>query len=99
MGWTDIDPELRSWFAAFVEGLAQSGWADGVNVRIEQLWMNADAARARAFAKELMDLQPDVILTGSTCISQRKTIGAPKPALGPGCVKTKSDLVVTPSGE
>jgi hypothetical protein len=34
--------------------------------------MNADAARARAFAKELIDLQPDVILTGSTCISQRK---------------------------
>jgi putative ABC transport system substrate-binding protein len=66
MGWTDVDPEARSWLAAFVEGLREFGWSDGTNVRIEPRWMNADAARARAFARELVELQPDAIVTGST---------------------------------
>jgi putative tryptophan/tyrosine transport system substrate-binding protein len=66
MGWSGSDPENRSWFDAFVQGMAQFGWADGHNLRIEQRWSNADIDRARAFAKELVELNPDVILSGST---------------------------------
>jgi putative tryptophan/tyrosine transport system substrate-binding protein len=76
MGWTDVDPEARSWLAAFVGGLQKFGWSDGVNVRIEPRWMNADASRARAFAKELVELQPEVILaatTPATVAVQRET--------------------------
>jgi putative tryptophan/tyrosine transport system substrate-binding protein len=66
MGWSESDAENRSWLAAFVRGLAQFGWVDGGNVRIEQRWANADIDRARAFAKELVELRPDVILTSTT---------------------------------
>jgi hypothetical protein len=37
-------------------------WANGGNVRIEQRWTNADINRARPLAKELVQLQPNVIL-------------------------------------
>ena len=66
MGWTETDPEFRSWLAAFVQEFARLGWVDGGNVRIDQRWTNYDATRARTFAKELVELQPDVILTGTT---------------------------------
>jgi putative tryptophan/tyrosine transport system substrate-binding protein len=66
MGWTETDPEFRSWLAAFVQEFARLGWVDGGNVRIDQRWTNYDAARTQRFAKELVELQPDVILTGAT---------------------------------
>ena len=65
LGWSEDVPEYRTWFAAFVEGLAQLGWVDGRNLRIDVRWTNANVDRARAFAKELVDLQPDVILAGT----------------------------------
>jgi putative ABC transport system substrate-binding protein len=66
MGWTGTDPEFRSWLAAFVQEFARLGWMDGSNARIDQRWTNYDAARTQKFAKELVELQPDVILTGAT---------------------------------
>jgi putative ABC transport system substrate-binding protein len=66
IGLAEIDPEYRSWLAAFVQELARLGWVDGRNVRIDQRWTNYDVARAREFAKELVELQPDVILAGTT---------------------------------
>jgi hypothetical protein len=58
MGWSEENPEYRAWFAAFVQGLAQLGWVDGRNVRIDVRWTNADINRARTLAKELVDRQP-----------------------------------------
>jgi putative tryptophan/tyrosine transport system substrate-binding protein len=66
MGWSETDPEYRSWFAAFVQEFARLGWVDGRNVRIDQRWTDYDAARTLTFAKELVELQPDVILAGTT---------------------------------
>ena len=43
--------------------LTRLGWADGRNVRIEQRWTNNDTDRTPLFAKELVELQPDAILT------------------------------------
>jgi putative ABC transport system substrate-binding protein len=68
MGWSEIET-YRSWFIAFVERLAQLGWTDGRNVRIEQWWTDADIDRTRAFANELIELQPDVILAGTTPVT------------------------------
>jgi hypothetical protein len=68
MGWSETET-YRSWFIAFVERLAQLGWTDGRNVRIEQRWTNADIDRTRAFANELIELQPDVILAGTTPVT------------------------------
>jgi putative ABC transport system substrate-binding protein len=66
MGWAESDPEAQAALAAFVEGLQQLGWVDGRNLRIERRWAGGDAARMRGFAKELAELQPDMILANTT---------------------------------
>ena len=44
----------------------QLGWSDGRNVRIDVRWTHGEVDRARALAKELVELQPNVILAGTT---------------------------------
>jgi len=76
MGWAESDPEAKADLAAFVQGLAQLGWAEGNNLRIDYRWANGDVDRMRMFAKELVDLRPDVILantTPATAALQRET--------------------------
>ncbi len=60
---TADDPESKASVAAFLEGLQQSGWTDGRNVRIENRWGAGDAERIRRGATDLVALAPDVILT------------------------------------
>src|SRR5262249_46364488 len=58
----------------FTQALAELGWTDGRNVRLDAAAGNID--RMRMFAKELVDLQPDVILADSTPLTgtlQRET--------------------------
>ena len=62
-------PQFRSWIDTFVERLAQLGWADGRNVQINVRWASGDVGRMRTFAKELVELQPDVILGGTTPVT------------------------------
>src|SRR5262249_3682967 len=57
------DPEGHARNAAFLQGLAQFGWTDGGNVRIETRWAAGDADRIRKFVAELVTLAPDVIVT------------------------------------
>jgi putative tryptophan/tyrosine transport system substrate-binding protein len=45
-----------------VQGLQESGWTDGRNVRIDTRWAAGDADRFRRYAAELIALAPDVIL-------------------------------------
>src|SRR5215470_2784818 len=60
------DPEFQARMTAFVQGLAQLGWIDGRNVRIDTRWGVADADRYRRYATELLALAPDVILANSS---------------------------------
>ena len=57
------DPDVRARNAAFVQGLAQLGWTDGRNVRIDYRWGEGNAADIRKHAAGLVALAPDVILT------------------------------------
>jgi putative ABC transport system substrate-binding protein len=66
IGLSSENSNVRSWVTAFIEELARLGWIDGGNVRVEQRWTNADTMRANSFAKELVALQTDIILTEST---------------------------------
>jgi putative tryptophan/tyrosine transport system substrate-binding protein len=66
MGYSQNDPEFRSRFSAFVQGLAQRGWVEGRNVQIEQRWTESDIDRARIFAKQIIEQNPEVILAGAT---------------------------------
>ena len=60
------DPEFQARITAFLQGLAQLGWLDGRNVRIDSRWGVADADRIRKYAAELVGLAPDVILANSS---------------------------------
>src|SRR5262245_8590660 len=60
------DPEYQARLTAFLQELAQWGWIDARNVRIDTRWGVADADRIRKYAAELVALAPDVILGTST---------------------------------
>ena len=63
---SETDPEAQRLVTAFREGLAQLGWADGRNLRIDYRWTGGDVDRAAAFAKELVELSPDIIVGYAT---------------------------------
>jgi putative ABC transport system substrate-binding protein len=59
---SENDLEAQRLLPAFREGLAQLGWADGRNLRIDYRWASGDIGRIRTFARELVELSPDVIV-------------------------------------
>jgi putative ABC transport system substrate-binding protein len=60
------DTEGNARLAAFLQGLKDLSWVDGRNLRIDYRWTGADSAQMRVAAKELCDLQPDLIMTVTT---------------------------------
>jgi hypothetical protein len=44
------------------EGLAQSGWTEGRNLRVDYRWAGGDVSRIGTFAKELVEPSPDIIV-------------------------------------
>jgi putative tryptophan/tyrosine transport system substrate-binding protein len=67
MGFPEDDPLTKARLAAFQQGLDRLGWLEGRNVRIDLRFAPA-GAQAQVLAKELVALQPDVILAISTPI-------------------------------
>src|SRR5271166_3057150 len=60
-------PEAQSEFASFVQELQKLGWEEGRNLRTDVRWgIPADPESMHRFAKELLALQPDLILSQST---------------------------------
>ena len=60
------DPEMQARLAGFRQGLERLGWSEGRNVRIDYRFAAASPGQFQALAKELLALQPDVILAQST---------------------------------
>jgi putative ABC transport system substrate-binding protein len=56
------DPESQARIGAFLQGLQQSGWTIGSNVRIDYRWGTTDYARYHQYAAELVALGPDALL-------------------------------------
>ena len=76
MNYAETDPEAKRFLTAFTEKLAELGWIDGRNLRTDVRWAPGSVDRMRAFAKELVELHPDVILANSTPVTaefQRET--------------------------
>jgi hypothetical protein len=72
MPFAEGDPETQQRVAALRQGFAQLGWNEGRNLRIEHRWATTpDEDARRRFAKELVDLQPDLILTNDTNMTGR----------------------------
>jgi putative ABC transport system substrate-binding protein len=66
MSYAADDPAGQARLLAFAQELAQSGWIDGRNVRIDLRWGATDPERIRSYAAELVALAPDVLVaTGS----------------------------------
>jgi putative ABC transport system substrate-binding protein len=66
MQYDENDPEGKVRYSAFTQALAGLGWTDGRNARTDVRWGRGDINRIRALARELVGLQPDIILTGGT---------------------------------
>jgi putative ABC transport system substrate-binding protein len=63
---TRDDPEDQQRRTALQQGLQHLGWSEGHNILIEYRWFAGEPSLAQAMAKELVDLLPDLIVTGST---------------------------------
>jgi putative ABC transport system substrate-binding protein len=60
------DPWYKSRVSAFTQALAALGWTEGRNVRMDVRWASGDTNRIRQLARELVGLQPDIIVTSNT---------------------------------
>src|SRR5258707_13232764 len=70
MGVEERDPEAKAQLSGFTQALAQLGWTEGRNLRMEVRWGGgSDVDRARSLAKELVALKPDVILSQGTPVT------------------------------
>jgi putative ABC transport system substrate-binding protein len=65
------DAEFQARVAAFNEGLAQLGWTEGRNVRIDTRWATTNADELRKHAAELAAPTPDVLVgaSGTTTVA------------------------------
>ena len=66
MALEEADPEAKAHLYTFTKRLAELGWINGRTARMEVRWAGDSVERARMYAKELVELQPDVILADST---------------------------------
>src|SRR3989442_13455613 len=66
MGYAESDREGQALVAAFREGLQKLGWTEGGNIRIDTRWAALGAESMQRFAKDLVALQPDLIISPNT---------------------------------
>ena len=66
MGSAADDADGQARLTGFLQGLKQSGWTEGRDLRIDTRWGAGDADLFRRYAAELVALAPDVILTSGT---------------------------------
>src|SRR5262245_27781806 len=66
MSFAESDPEAQARVAAFREGLQKLGWTEGRNIRIDTRWATANVESIQRFAKELLALQPELVLSATT---------------------------------
>ena len=62
----ETDADARKGIGILQESLQKLGWKDGNNIRIDYRWGNGNPDRIQDLAKELVDLQPDILVGHST---------------------------------
>jgi len=85
------DADERELRDQFITRLRELGWIEGHNLHTEYRFAGDDATRMRAYARELVELQPDVIFAGYEAVRALKTAttdipivfaGGPDPVAG-----------------
>jgi putative ABC transport system substrate-binding protein len=66
MAYAENDAQGQAYIAVFRERLEKLGWAEGRNIRIDHRWGALDPDSSQRLAKELVALQPDLILSHNT---------------------------------
>jgi putative ABC transport system substrate-binding protein len=66
MGFAESDRDAQSWLAVFREELRKFGWTEGLDIEMESRLAGADVESMKRFAKELVALQPYLIVTSTT---------------------------------
>jgi len=66
MSTTDHDAEGTRRVQALLAGLERLGWQDGRNIRITHRWTGGDPTRTQSYVRELVALEPDVIVCQNT---------------------------------
>jgi putative ABC transport system substrate-binding protein len=79
MAFAESNREGQAWIAAFRGELPKLGWTEGRNIRTDIHWGTLDAESRQRSAKELVALQPDLILSHTTAntealLQQTRTI-------------------------
>ena len=76
----ETDVEEQAWETAFIKRLAELGWTDGRNIRVDYRWGAGNVGRVQMFATELVQLSPDVLVaitTPATAALQAETKTVP----------------------
>ncbi len=69
MSLGENDPEGKAQLSGFAQGLAGLGWSEGPKLGMDVRWGGGDLNKIRTFAKELVAMQPDVILSQGTPVT------------------------------
>ena len=80
MAYAESDPNGQMQVAAFREHLQKLGWTEGSNLWLDLRFGAGDPDRIRAFARELLSLKPDLMVSNSnlvTTILQSELHGLP----------------------
>src|SRR4051794_27476943 len=73
------DGEGQARFEAFSQSLADLGWRDGSNLRLDTEWAGASAERITVAAREIAASRPDLMLAVTTpvataCANETRTV-------------------------
>src|SRR6185295_7290026 len=66
MGFAEEDHDAQARIAGFKQALEGLGLTDGRNIEFNYRWSLGDADRMQVYARELVQLAPDVILSATT---------------------------------
>ena len=66
MGIGENDPEAGPRVEALEGGLRELGWTKGGNLELDYRWTAGDADSAGRFARQIVDLKPDLLVVHST---------------------------------
>ena len=82
MAGLESAPDNQKRLAAFRHGLADAGWHEGANIRVEYRWSSGKEELIRKYVEELVALRPEVILANSTpVVGEFKRINTTVPVI------------------